>query len=183
LTQSDYVNKFENDYKLIHYICKHSQPDVVENIINFYIDHGKTNELHHKTRGGWEPIYYIFKHSTSKISHTIIDYYEKNNISLDKTKNIEWSPLHICARCQTPDVIIRMIDIYDKNNFDMNIYDFYGFTPLHYICRYSTRKVINYIINKNVKLMLLANREAPHKSFIDLMNENSNLNKIEISIV
>jgi len=172
LLNTNYNEPLRDDKLLIHFVCKYSNDNVKKYIINFYIDNNLN--LQHTNINGWAVIHYIFRYSTSEISHMVIDYYEKNKIIFPPSACYKWNMLHICATCQTPDVIIRMIKKCHEDNYDMNVCDFNGYTMLHYICRHSTREVINYAINKNVKLKFI-NKNKKIINIVDLMKRNTNL--------
>jgi ankyrin repeat protein len=162
----------ENNFgwRLIHYICVYSTPEMIK----YIIDKGIDLECEDKNKN--RPIHYICRYSTPKMIKYIIDkgvdleyvdmykrkpihhicqfstsemikYIIDKGVDLECEDNKGWRPIHLICQYSTPEIIKYIID----KGVDLECEDINGNRPIHVICRYSTYKMIKYIIDKGVK--------------------------------
>jgi ankyrin repeat protein len=121
--------KDNNNWKLIHYICQYSTPEMIKYIINKGVD------LECETKTGYRPIHFICEYSTREM----VKYIMGKGVNLKFVNN----DLHIIEYMTTPNktrFINVLLGSYILNNNNSNL--------IKKILMYGNEEDIKYLINK-----------------------------------
>ena len=108
-----------NEWRLIHFICCCSTPEMIK----YIIDKGVDSEC--ETNERWRPIHYICRYSTPEMIKYIID----KGVDLECEDNGHWRPIHFIC-CQSTLEMIKYLVDYSVN---LNIKNNHGKLPIDYI--------------------------------------------------
>ena len=140
---NDLEYKDNKQWRIIHFICCYSTPEMIKYIIDKGVD------LECETNDKWRPIHLICRYSTSEMIKYIID----KGVDLECENNDRWRPIHIICRYSTSEMIKYIID----RSVDLECEDNEKWRPIHIICRYSTLEIIKYLVDYGVELNIKNN--------------------------
>jgi ankyrin repeat protein len=126
------------NWRPIHFVCKHSTPEMIKYIIDKGVD------LECATSDNWQPIHLVCRYSTPEMIKYIID----KGVNLECTTGNNWRPIHFVCKHSTPEMIKYIID----KGVDLDCATGNNLRPIHLIRNYSTPEMIKYIIDKGVNL-------------------------------
>ncbi|AYV82112.1 MAG: hypothetical protein Homavirus8_5 [Homavirus sp.] len=129
--------KFNNGWKVIHMVCRHSTPEIIKHLVD------KGVNLNWATNDGWTPIHIVCQYSTPEMITYLVD----KDIDLESGCN-GWKPIHLVCRYNNPEVIKHLVD----RGVDLECVTNHGSKPIHLVCQYSTLEMIKYLANKGVDL-------------------------------
>ena len=98
--KKNYLNRIDleattiDNWKAIHYICRYSNPEIIQYLIDKGVD------LEAKTNNGWRPIHFICMYSTAKMVRYIID----KGVDLEAETNNGWRPIHFICIYSKPEI-------------------------------------------------------------------------------
>ena len=107
-------------FRLIHYICFHSTPEMIKYIIDKGVD------LECQEYDGWKPIHFICRYSTPEMIEYIID----KGVDLEGENRYDGcEPIHYVCKYSTPEMIKYMVDL----DVDLSVENYSGDLPINYI--------------------------------------------------
>lgn len=151
-----------NNWRLIHFICRYSTPEMIK----YIIDRGVNLEV--ETHSRWRPIHYICRYSTPDTIKYIID----KGVELERQCNDNWRPIHQICKYSTPEMVRYIVNKGVNLECETNI----GQRPAHLIFKYHDVSLIKFITDKGAVLDCKDNdKHTP----IDLISENNSVPESE----
>jgi hypothetical protein len=131
------VTENPSRFKLIHWVCRYSTPDMIQYIIDKGVD------LECPTRSGKRPVHLICQHSTDAMIKYIID----KGVNLECADHDGWRPIHVVCLNAKAAMIKYIID----KDVDLECSTKFGLKPIQLIHQFAPT-MLQYIIDKGVNL-------------------------------
>lgn len=162
---------YYDNWKLIHYLCQFSSPDVIKHLVNKDVD------LEHPTNKGKRCIEFLIRHSVFEIikyviekgidieyedgcwrlihyvcavaSDEIIKYFVDKGVNLECiTRNDQQKPIHLLCKRASFETIKYVVD----KGVDLECVDSKLMKPIHHVCGRLHPEMLKYFVDKGVDL-------------------------------
>lgn len=164
---------------LVHFICKYGGVQLIEYILNIYIE--RHLDLECETEKGWTPLQLLCVHNTPQARKYTLDICIEKNWNLARVNAQGWTTFTLLCRFGTEQEIRRIINVYIERGYDLEQKNKYNSNPLHIVCRYCCLSIIKLMIDVYVEKKLSFQR-IENLTIEQLLGFNTNLKNKSIQM-